>query len=129
MAELIKEETIFMKEEILPTSTEENVCTVYVQEDVVKKKEFEIKEEISPSTVEDTCTLYVKEEDVKIENIGDQGSNYLNIFSYKNMYFTQTDVVALPFTNYHFKSKGNVKYLGLLYRMIFFNFSLNWKRD
>ena len=128
MAELIKEETFSIKEEILPTSTEENVCTVYVQEDVVKKKEFEIKEEISPSTVEDTCTLYVKEEDVKIKNIGDQGSNYLNIFSYKNMYFTQTDV-ALPFTNYHFKSKSNFKYLGLLYRMIFFNYSLNWKRD
>ena len=78
MAELIKEETISRKEEILPTSTEENVCTVYVQEEVVKKKEFKIKEEKSPFTVsvQDTCSVYIKEEDVKMENIGDQGISF-----------------------------------------------------
>ena len=46
-----------IKEEILPFSTGEVTCTVYVQE-----------ESLPPSTVEKTCTVYVQEEDVKMDN-------------------------------------------------------------
>lgn len=93
MAEMIKEETFYMKEELHPSSTDENTCTVYVQTEVVKKNEFKIKEEISPITVsvQDTCSVYIKEEDVKMENIGDQGIKcfyfILNAFpNKKNVY-------------------------------------------
>ena len=52
----IKEE---IQEEILPSSTVEDLCTVYK------------REEIPPSsTVEDLCTVYIKEEDVKNESQG-----------------------------------------------------------
>ena len=70
----IKEE---IQEEILPSSTVEDLCTVYKREEIPPSSTVEdlctvyIKEEISPSsTVEDLCTVYIKEEDVKNESQG-----------------------------------------------------------
>ena len=34
----IKEETVSIKEEILPVSTVEDTCTVYVQGEIIKRK-------------------------------------------------------------------------------------------
>ena len=80
----MKEETVFQVEEILPSSTVENTCSVYIQGEKIKKEECELKEEmvyikeevITPSTVENTCSVYVQGEDVKMENTGNHG-NYL----------------------------------------------------
>ena len=77
----MKEETVFMEEELLPFSTVEEPCTVYIQRGEIKVEECELKEEmvsikekvITPSTVEDTCTVYVQGEDIKTESAGNQG--------------------------------------------------------
>ena len=66
----IKEE---IQENILPSSTVEDTCTVYVKEEAIKMENIEIQENILPSTVEDSCTVYVKEEVIKMENTGIQG--------------------------------------------------------
>ena len=70
----IKQEIFSPQDDILPSSTVEDTCTVYVKEDILPSSTVEdtctvyVKEDIlSSSTVEDTCTVYVKEEDVKIE--------------------------------------------------------------
>ncbi len=69
----MKEETVFKEEEILLSSSVENMCSVYIQGEGIKEEE--LKEEIvyikdkviTPSTVENTCTVYVQG-DVKMEN-------------------------------------------------------------
>ena len=76
----INEETVF-KEELLPSSTVENTCSVYIHGEGIKKEECELKKEmiyikekvLIPSTVEDTCTVYIQG-DVKMENTGIQGN-------------------------------------------------------
>ena len=75
----MKEETVFKEEELLPSSTEEDTCSVYTQGDEIKKEKCELKEKvyikdevITPST--DTCTVYIQEEDVKMENTGVRGN-------------------------------------------------------
>ena len=77
----INEETVFKKEELLPSSTVENTCSVYIHGEGIKVEECELKKEmiyikdkvIIPSTVEDTCTVYIQG-DVKMENTGIQGN-------------------------------------------------------
>ena len=75
--EELKMENIEIKEEIqeniLPSSTVEDTCTVYVKEEAIKMENIEIQENILPSTVEDSCTVYVKEEVIKMEYTGIQG--------------------------------------------------------
>ena len=67
----IKEE---IQENILPSSTVEDTCTVYVKEEAIKMENIEIQENILPSSpVEDSCTVYVKEEVIKMEYTGIQG--------------------------------------------------------
>ena len=81
----MKDETVFKEEEILPSSTVENICTVYVQGEGIKEEECELKKEIvyikdkviTPSTVENTCTVYVQGEKVKMENSGIQGKHLI----------------------------------------------------
>ena len=81
----MKEETVFKEEEIRPSSTVENICTVYVQGEGIKEEECELKKEIvyikdkviTPSTVENTCTVYVQGEKVKMENSGIQGKHLI----------------------------------------------------
>ena len=77
LKEEIKMENIEIKEEIqeniLPSSTVEDTCTVYVKEEAIKMENIEIQENILPSTVEDSCTVYVKEEVIKMEYTGIQG--------------------------------------------------------
>ena len=82
LKEEIKMENIEIKEEIqeniLPSSTVEDTCTVYVKEEAIKMENIEIKEEIQEnilpsSTVEDSCTVYIKKEVIKMENTGVQG--------------------------------------------------------
>ena len=80
----MKEETVF-KEELLPSSTVENTCTVYIHGEEIKVEECELKEEmvsikekvITPSTVEDTCTVYVQGEEIKMESAGNQGNDLI----------------------------------------------------
>ena len=77
----MKEETVFKEEDILPSCTVRNTCSVYKQREGIKVEECELKEEmiyikdevITPSTVEDTCTVYIQG-DVKMENTGIQGN-------------------------------------------------------
>ena len=69
--EIIKEETVFMKEELLPSSTVESTCSIFAHEEEceLKKEMVYIKDEINvSSTVEVTCTVKKQEEDVKIKN-------------------------------------------------------------
>ena len=81
----MKEETVFKEEEILLSSTVENICTVYVQGEGIKEEECELKKEIvyikdkviTPSTVENTCTVYVQGEKVTMENSGIQGKHLI----------------------------------------------------
>jgi len=62
-----------VKESILPSSTVEDTCTVYVQgagssvEDTCT-----VYVQGAGSTVEDTCTVYVQEEIIKRERTDDQ---------------------------------------------------------
>ena len=80
----MKEETVFM-EELLPSSTVEDPCTVYIQRGEIKVEECELKEEmvsikekvITPSTVEDTCTVYVQGKEIKMESAGNQGNDLI----------------------------------------------------
>ena len=64
-----------VKESILPGSTVEDTCTVYVQG--------------AGSTVEDTCTVYVQEEIIKRERTDDQGRIYSLITSAQNPKYTK----------------------------------------
>ena len=66
MAEIMKEEPdieendikekICIQEDILPSSTVEDTCTVYLQEAILPS-----------STVEDACTVYLQEEHVGMD--------------------------------------------------------------
>ena len=81
----MKEETVFMEEELLSSSTVMEPCTVYIQGEEIKVEECELKEEmvsikekvITPSTVEDTCTVYVQGEEIKMESAGNQGNDLI----------------------------------------------------
>ena len=42
----INEETVFKEEELLPSSTVENTCSVYIQGEGIKKEECELKKEM-----------------------------------------------------------------------------------
>ena len=66
MAEIENDKII--KEEIKEEAFENNVMVSFKDE------------VITPSTVEDTCTVYVQEEDVKMENSGDEGIQFFNLF-------------------------------------------------
>ena len=70
----MKEETVF-KEELLPSSTVENTCSVYIHGEEIKVEECELKEEMVSikDEVEDTCTVYVQG-DVKLKNTEIQGN-------------------------------------------------------
>ena len=70
----MKEETVF-KEELLPSSTVENTCSVYIQREEIKMEECELKEEMVSikEEVEDIFTVYVQG-DVKMENTEIQGN-------------------------------------------------------
>ena len=74
-----------VKESILPSSTVEDTCTVYVQgagssvEDTCT-----VYVQGAGSTVEDTCTVYVQEEIIKRERTDDQGKIYSLITSAQN---------------------------------------------
>ena len=67
MAEIENDKII--KEEIKEEAFENNVMVSFKDE------------VITPSTVEDTCTVYVQEEDVKMENSGDKGIQFFNLFA------------------------------------------------
>ena len=47
----IKEETIFFKEEILPSSTEDNTCTVNLHKDDIKMENTRIQGKINNFTI------------------------------------------------------------------------------
>ena len=48
--------TIFVQEDILPSSLVDDSCTVHLQEEILPS-----------STVEDSCTVYVTDEDAQME--------------------------------------------------------------
>ena len=70
----MKEETVF-KGKLLPPSTVEDTCTVYVHGEGIMGEESKMKEEmadikdkvITPSTVENTCSVYIHGEGIKVE--------------------------------------------------------------
>ena len=53
----IKEEIVFIKEEILPSSSVEDSCTVNLHKDDIKMEYRKIQGKLPSSTVEDTCTV------------------------------------------------------------------------
>ena len=70
-----KEDTVFKEDKLLPSSTVEDPCSVYIQRGEIKVEECELKEEMISikEEVEDTCTVYVQG-DVKMENTEIQGN-------------------------------------------------------
>ena len=89
MAEKIKENIVYIKREILPSSIETNTCHVDVQKEIIKKEQKEgnifIKEEpITLPTVENTCIIYVGEENIKMEPSGIKGKIGSSVNNIKN---------------------------------------------
>ena len=91
MAEKIKENIVYIKREILPSSIETNSTNTYhvdVQKEIIKKEQKEgntfIKEEpITLPTVENTCIIYV-EENIKMEPSGIKGKIGSSVNNIKN---------------------------------------------
>ena len=92
MAEKIKENIVYIKREILPSSiatNSTNTCHVDVQKEIIKKEQKEgnifIKEEpITLPTVENTCIIYVEEENIKMEPSGIKGKIGSSVNNIKN---------------------------------------------
>jgi len=84
----MKEGTVSIKEEILPGSTVEDTCTVYVQgAGSTVEDSCTVYVQGAGSTVEDTCTVFVQGESIKRESVDIKSKKQRIIFQLNKIYF------------------------------------------
>ena len=90
----MKEETVSIKEELLPVSTVEDICTVYVQgTGSTLENTCTVYVHGVGSTVEVTCIVYVQRESIKRERIEMIIKVRISFFAVKqNLFFQNNDL-------------------------------------